>query len=112
MLESEFQGNTAPLKVGLCVDGFTMRKVNEYYRSANPECSGINFLGLKHWVAVQASRYFWPGHPIEMMAHYYHPYRNPEAAQNRQRHVLRRLRDLGWISDAQYDEAINQKLEY
>ena len=42
----------------------------------------------------------------------YNPYRNPEAAQNRQRHVLRRLRDLGWISDAQYDEAINQKLEY
>ena len=26
--------------------------------------------------------------------------------------MLRRLRDLGWISDAQYDEAINQKLEY
>ncbi|PJJ41221.1 NYN domain-containing protein [Hallerella succinigenes] len=78
MLESKFQGNTAPLKVGLFVDGFTMRKVNEYYRSANPECSGINFLGLKHWVAVQASRYFWPGHAIEMMAHYYHPYRNPE----------------------------------
>ena len=42
----------------------------------------------------------------------YNPYRNPEAAQNRQHHVLRRLRDLGWISDAEYDEAINQKLEY
>ncbi len=42
----------------------------------------------------------------------YNPYRNPEAAENRQRHVLRRLRDLGWISDAEYDEAVNQKLEY
>ncbi len=42
----------------------------------------------------------------------YNPYRNPEAAQNRQHHVLRRLRDLGWINDAEYDEAINQKLEY
>ncbi len=42
----------------------------------------------------------------------YNPYRNPEAAKNRQHHVLRRLRDLGWISDAEYDEAINQKLEY
>lgn len=42
----------------------------------------------------------------------YNPYRNPEAAQNRQRHVLRRLRDLGWISDAQYDEAAHQPLEY
>lgn len=42
----------------------------------------------------------------------YNPYRNPSAAENRQHHVLRRLRDLGWISDAEYDEAINQKLEY
>ena len=42
----------------------------------------------------------------------YNPYRNPEAAKNRQHHVLRRLRDLGWINDAQYDEAVNQKLEY
>lgn len=42
----------------------------------------------------------------------YNPYRNPEMAQNRQHHVLRRLRDLGWINDAEYDEAINQKLEY
>ena len=42
----------------------------------------------------------------------YNPYRNPSAAENRQHHVLRRMRDLGWISDAEYDEAINQKLEY
>ncbi len=42
----------------------------------------------------------------------YNPYRNPKAAEKRQQHVLRRLRDLGWISDAQYDEAVHQKLEY
>ncbi len=42
----------------------------------------------------------------------YNPYRNPKAAEKRQQHVLRRLRDLGWISDAEYDEAVNQKLEY
>ena len=42
----------------------------------------------------------------------YNPYRNPEAAETRQRHVLRRMRDLGWINDAEYDEAVNQKLEY
>lgn len=42
----------------------------------------------------------------------YNPYRNPKAAETRQHHVLRRLRDLGWINDAEYDQAINQKLEY
>ena len=42
----------------------------------------------------------------------YNPYRNPKAAQNRQHHVLRRMRDLGWISDAEYDQAIYQKLEF
>lgn len=42
----------------------------------------------------------------------YNPYRNPRSAQTRQRHVLRRMRDLGWITDAEYDEALYQKLEF
>ena len=42
----------------------------------------------------------------------YNPYRNPKAAEKRQQHVLRRLRDLGWISDAEYEQAVNQKLVY
>ena len=42
----------------------------------------------------------------------YNPYRNPKAAEKRQQHVLRRLRDLGWISDAEYDQAVNQKMVY
>lgn len=42
----------------------------------------------------------------------YNPYRNPKSAQTRQRHVLRRMRDLGWITDGEYDEALYQKLEF
>ncbi len=42
----------------------------------------------------------------------YNPYRNPKAAISRQRQVLRRMRDLAWISDSEYDQAINQKLEF
>ena len=42
----------------------------------------------------------------------YNPYRHPEAAQARQKQVLRRMRDLGWIDDGQYDKAIYEKLEY
>jgi penicillin-binding protein 1A len=42
----------------------------------------------------------------------YNPLRNPNAAKNRQRLVLRRLRDLGWISEAAYEEALYAPLEY
>ena len=42
----------------------------------------------------------------------YNPYRNPKAAIARQHQVLRRMRDLGWISDSEYDQAVNQKLEF
>lgn len=42
----------------------------------------------------------------------YNPYRHPDAAQARQKLVLRRMRDLGWIDDGQYDQAIYEQLEY
>ncbi len=42
----------------------------------------------------------------------FNPYRNPTAAQNRQHQVLRRMRDLGWINDGEYDRAVSQKLAY
>lgn len=42
----------------------------------------------------------------------YDPLRNPKLATQRQRQVLRRMRDLAWISDAEYDNAINQVLEF
>ncbi len=75
-------------KVGLFVDGFTLRKVNEYYRSLDPECSGINFIGLKNWVAVNAARHFWPGRQIQVLPHYYHPYRHPDEDGRRQSGII------------------------
>lgn len=42
----------------------------------------------------------------------YNPYRHPEEAQHRQRLVLRRMRDLGMISDSEYDQAFYEVLEY
>lgn len=75
----EKTSTVSPYRVGLFVDGFTLRKVNEYYRTLHPEFAGVNFLGLRNWAAVQASRYFWPGKSVELMAHYYHPYRDPDA---------------------------------
>lgn len=42
----------------------------------------------------------------------YSPYGNPERARERQLYVLSRLRDLGWISRAEFDEAVNEPLNY
>ncbi len=42
----------------------------------------------------------------------YNPYRNPEAARNRQVYVLGRMRADGVITDAQYEEAFYTKLEF
>jgi penicillin-binding protein 1A len=42
----------------------------------------------------------------------YNPLKNPEAAKNRQKYVLGRMLDLGWISQAEYDQAIKEKLVY
>ncbi len=40
------------------------------------------------------------------------PYRYPKAAKDRQEHVLRRMRDLGWISDEEFDHALHEELVY
>ena len=42
----------------------------------------------------------------------YNPYRDPEAAINRQHYVLRRLREVNWITDAEYEEALRQPLVF
>ena len=42
----------------------------------------------------------------------YNPFRHPEAAQNRQRHVLERMRVLQWISEEEYQQAIAEPLVY
>lgn len=40
------------------------------------------------------------------------PYSNPESARNRQLYVLRRLNELKWITEAEYEQAVNQPLVY
>ena len=42
----------------------------------------------------------------------YNPFVNPKAAKRRQLEVLRRLRELGWISDAEHDQAAQEPLVY
>ena len=40
------------------------------------------------------------------------PYRHPKAAKERQEHVLRRMRTLGWITDEEFDKAFYEELKY
>lgn len=42
----------------------------------------------------------------------YNPFRAPEAAKERQMYVLGRLRDLNWITNQEYSQAINEPLVY
>ncbi len=42
----------------------------------------------------------------------YDPYRHPERAKARQKYVLGRMLTLGWITQQQYDNALNAPLEY
>ena len=42
----------------------------------------------------------------------YNPYLNREAAISRQHYVLRRLKELSWITESEYDEALRQPLVF
>jgi len=42
----------------------------------------------------------------------YNPFRHPEAAKTRQMHVLERLRTVGWIAEAEYQQAAAEPLVY
>ncbi|MCQ2064166.1 MAG: NYN domain-containing protein [Fibrobacter sp.] len=67
-----------PLRICFFVDGFTLKKVNEFYRFHHPYHSRIDFRSLKNWARCEALRVFAPGtHFALMEGHYYHPYKNP-----------------------------------
>jgi len=39
-----------PLRVGFFLDGYTLKKVNEYYRNHHRFRSQLDFRSLKSWV--------------------------------------------------------------
>jgi hypothetical protein len=68
-----------PLRIGFFLDGYTLKKVNDYYRNFHRFHSTLDFKSLRVWVEMQAIRYFEGEHfrELEMESHYYHPYANP-----------------------------------
>jgi len=84
-------------RIGLFIDGFTLKRVNEYYRFYHPYRSRIDFKGLKCWVKAEAVHVFRPQGRILMESHYYHPYKDPKT---RGWHTSGILRFEQQISDA------------
>lgn len=66
------------LRVGFFVDGFTLKKVNEYYQQFHPYHTRLNFRGLRSWARHEALKLFAPeSRMVTMDCHYYHPHRRP-----------------------------------
>lgn len=66
------------LRVTFLLDGFTLKKVNEYYKLYHRFHSNLDFRGIRNWVQLQALRYFEEDYcDVEMESHYYHPYESP-----------------------------------
>ena len=70
----------SPFRIYFFVDGYTLKKVNEFYRFHHPFHSRIDFRALKNWARREAMRVFAPqAHYALMECHYYHPYKKPGA---------------------------------
>lgn len=66
------------LRIGFFLDGYTLKKVNEYYRVHHRYHSNVDFRGLKNWLEMHLCKVFSDGNRrLEMECHYYHPHRNP-----------------------------------
>jgi hypothetical protein len=63
------------LRIGFFLDGYTLKKVNEFYLKYHRYHSRLDFRALKGWVRDYAMKLFGrEGCPVEVEAHYYHPY--------------------------------------
>ncbi len=68
-----------PFHIAFYVDGFTLKKVNNFYRNYHPFHTTLDFLGFKNWARDQALRLFNPPKKYALMdCHYYHPDRDPK----------------------------------
>ena len=63
------------LRVGFFLDGYTLKKVNEYYLKYHRYHARLDFKALKGWVRDYSMKLLGrEGCPVEVDAHYYHPY--------------------------------------
>ncbi len=97
---------------------FEKRDILEAYCNWNP------YGGATHGIEEAASHFFGT-HASELTLaqsallaglpnspSWYNPYRHPERAAKRQRWILSRMKKLGYISESEYQFAINDSLEF
>ncbi|MDR1759719.1 MAG: hypothetical protein LBR60_04250 [Fibrobacter sp.] len=63
--------------VGLFLDGFTLRKVNEYYRNYHPRKAVIHLARFREWCFENVLKSFCLDGNFQTESHYYHPFENP-----------------------------------
>lgn len=92
-------GGARPFRIGFFIDGFTFRKVNDYYLNQHTAKSRICLSGLRNFVLHKVKRHCPKERPIVLEGHYYHasadPYRNGEASEGLKR-FEKNLRALGF----------------
>ncbi len=74
--------------VGLFIDGFTLRKVNEYYRHYHSCRSAIPLARFREWCFICARKSFGLKGDFQMESHYYHPFENPRFHEGKHQGTL------------------------
>ena len=66
-------------RVLFCVDGFTFRRLNDYYRDEHPRRARLHPAGLRRWVRALAGEKLFgeDGRDLRLESHFYHPYEDP-----------------------------------
>ena len=84
-----------PFHVNFYIDGFTLKKVNDYYRNHHPLHAAVDFIALRNWARQQAIRLFDPPKKYAIMeCHYYHPYKDPKRSGAQRQGMMNFEREL------------------
>jgi len=78
-----------------CVDGFTFRRINDFYRDEHPRQGRLQPQGLKAWVRHEIARHLaWPASKdqLSLDCHFYHPYEDPRVRSASAPNVVGSLR--------------------
>lgn len=81
--------------VMFCVDGFTFRRINDYYRDEHPRQGRLQPHGLKAWVRREIARHLgWAvsTDQLSLDCHFYHPYEDPRVRPASAQNVVGSLR--------------------
>jgi penicillin-binding protein 1A len=79
-------------------------------RAYGVEAAAREYFGVSASQLTTAQAALLAGLPVAPSR--YSPYANPERARERQLYVLSRLRDLAWITPAEYEIAVNEPMIY